>query len=675
MPTGCLSSSLDALRVANTVAHGIHGRRRAGTGETFWQFRQFQASDPAAVIDWRRSASSDNLYVREREWEAAHTFWLWPDISPSMAFRSHLAPITKRDRALVLTLAVAELLVRAGERIALLGLTPPMASRKATSRIAESLAAHESDAAAADEPAAAGASFAASRAPCCSATSSIRRRRSPPASTRWRRAASRGHLIQVLDPAEETLAYEGRMEFRSPEGQRALGRRPRRDPARRLPEEARRASRQHRGGRASHRLVVPRAPHGPAGCRAAADPDHAPAGHGRRLSLEARDAGWTAHRGRRVMTLGPIAFLSPWLLAGLIALPVIWWLLRTIPPRPRRLEFPPTRILVGIENREKTPAQTPWWLTLIRMLAAALVILALAEPVLNPNSEKALSGSGPVVLVVDNGWVGAAQWGARTFMIERLIAEAEGRSRPVLIVPTANASEGAEPQGRGPGCSALDRRGRAAAAVRARPHGRAAGNDATRSRVPPTPSSCGSPTASTTTARRASLPTGSPRSPAASCRSWTCGRARRRSAPLPAWRQGGRLDAQVLRAEGGRRDRHAACHVGARPAPRRGAVHARRRRHARARHLRHAARAQEPGDPRRDRRRALGRRRPPARCPLAVAPRRPRLGRLARAGAAAAGPALLHRAGAAAVLGDRQERRLQPLDRHRAPSSSATSRR
>ena len=113
------------------------------------------------------------------------------------------------------------------------------------------------------------------------------------------------------------------------------------------------------------------------------------------------------------MTLGPIAFLSPWLLAGLLALPVIWWLLRTIPPRPRRLEFPPTRILVGIENREKTPAQTPWWLTLIRMAAAALVILALAEPVLNPNREKALSGSGPVVLVVDNGWAAAAQWSAR----------------------------------------------------------------------------------------------------------------------------------------------------------------------------------------------------------------------------------------------------------------------
>jgi Domain of unknown function (DUF4159)/Aerotolerance regulator N-terminal len=138
------------------------------------------------------------------------------------------------------------------------------------------------------------------------------------------------------------------------------------------------------------------------------------------------------------MTIGPIAFLSPMLLTGLLALPVIWWLLRTIPPRPRRLEFPPTRILVGIESADKTPAQTPWWLTLLRMAAAALVILALAEPVLNPNRATALTGSGPVVLVVDNGWAAAAQWRARTFMIERLIAEAESQSRPVLIAPTAS---------------------------------------------------------------------------------------------------------------------------------------------------------------------------------------------------------------------------------------------
>jgi hypothetical protein len=150
--------------------------------------------------------------------------------------------------------------------------------------------------------------------------------------------------------------------------------------------------------------------------------------------------------GRPAMSIGPLAFLSPWLLAGLLALPVIWWLLRTIPPRPQRIDFPPTRILLGLENREKTPAKTPWWLTLIRMAAAALVILALAEPVLNPNRETALAGSGPVVLVVDNGWSAAAHWSARTQMVERLITEAEGRNRPVMILATAGASKRASPK-------------------------------------------------------------------------------------------------------------------------------------------------------------------------------------------------------------------------------------
>ena len=135
---------IDAQRIAQTVAHGLHGRRRAGPGETFWQFRQFQASDTLRQIDWRRSASSDHLYVREREWEAAHTVWLWPDLSESMNFRSHLAPSTKRDRAVLLMLAAAELLVRGGERVAMLGLTQPTASRKATTRMAEAILAHQS---------------------------------------------------------------------------------------------------------------------------------------------------------------------------------------------------------------------------------------------------------------------------------------------------------------------------------------------------------------------------------------------------------------------------------------------------------------------------------------------------------------------------------------------------
>ena len=251
---------LEALRVANTVAHGIHGRRRAGTGETFWQFRQFQASDPATVIDWRRSASSDHLYVREREWEAAHTFWLWPDVSPSMTFRSHLSPAWKRDRAVVLTLALAELLVNAGERVALLGLTPPMASRKATSRIAEALAAHHADAAmqvSLPPPA---------RLSRFSSVLLFGDFLDPPAAIAARinemaEGGVTGHLVQVLDPAEETLAYEGRMEFRSPEGQRALDRRPRRDPAAGVSEKARRPSHRDRRSDAPHRLVVPGASH------------------------------------------------------------------------------------------------------------------------------------------------------------------------------------------------------------------------------------------------------------------------------------------------------------------------------------------------------------------------------------------------------------------------------
>ncbi len=140
------------------------------------------------------------------------------------------------------------------------------------------------------------------------------------------------------------------------------------------------------------------------------------------------------------MSIGALAFLNPWLLAGLAALPIIYWLLRTVPPRPRQIEFPPTRILVGIENREKTPHKTPWWLMLIRLLAAALIILALAEPVLNPDRGSVLKGGGPVALVIDNGWSAAAQWSERARMVDRLIDEAESRGRALVIVATADAA-------------------------------------------------------------------------------------------------------------------------------------------------------------------------------------------------------------------------------------------
>lgn len=208
---------IEAQRIAQTVAHGVHGRRRAGPGETFWQFRQFGSSDTIRQIDWRRSASSDHLYVREREWEAAHTVWLWPDLSPSMDFRSHLSQTTKRDRALTLMLACAELLVRGAERVACLGLTEPTASRKATTRIAEAILAHESSPAlASTQPPKVHLRRFSGAILFSDFLDPIERTREHVEALAADGAV--GHLVQVLDPAEETLPYQGRTEFLSPLG-------------------------------------------------------------------------------------------------------------------------------------------------------------------------------------------------------------------------------------------------------------------------------------------------------------------------------------------------------------------------------------------------------------------------------------------------------------------------
>lgn len=208
---------IEANRIASTIAHGLHGRRRAGPGETFWQFRQLEAQDPIQLIDWRRSASSDNLFVREREWEAAHTIWLWPDISPSMRFKSHLSATTKADRAVVMTLAAAELLVRSGERVGLLGLSQPTASRRAASRLAQTISEPASLAALSrSEPPAARLSRFTGVILISDFLDPIETIRS--SMEKLAAQGVSGHLLQVLDPAEETLPYEGRTEFLGLEG-------------------------------------------------------------------------------------------------------------------------------------------------------------------------------------------------------------------------------------------------------------------------------------------------------------------------------------------------------------------------------------------------------------------------------------------------------------------------
>jgi hypothetical protein len=136
-----------------------------------------------------------------------------------------------------------------------------------------------------------------------------------------------------------------------------------------------------------------------------------------------------------MITLGSLGFLSPWLLAGLAALPAIWWLLRLTPPAPHRVVFPPTRLLKDLKTTEETPAHSPWWLTALRMLLAALLVLALARPVLNPERQSIVA-SGPLVLVIDNGWASAAHWPLRREAIEAAIDRAGG-DHTVVLAPTA----------------------------------------------------------------------------------------------------------------------------------------------------------------------------------------------------------------------------------------------
>ncbi|MGY3621266.1 hypothetical protein ACVJGD_007462 [Bradyrhizobium sp. USDA 10063] len=130
----------------------------------------------------------------------------------------------------------------------------------------------------------------------------------------------------------------------------------------------------------------------------------------------------------------PLSFAEPMLLLGLLSLPALWWLLRVMPPRPRRIEFPPTRLLFDIQPKEETPSRTPWWLTLLRLLAAALVIFAAAGPIWNPQTGLA-SSKAPLVILLDDGWSSASSWDARIRAADELIANADNDRRGVALVP------------------------------------------------------------------------------------------------------------------------------------------------------------------------------------------------------------------------------------------------
>ncbi|MSP29201.1 MAG: DUF58 domain-containing protein [Acetobacteraceae bacterium] len=199
-----------AERVAATVAEGVHGRRRVGLGDSFWQFRPFLPGDEARRIDWRKSAKSDRAFVRETEWEVAQTVFLWADASASMRWHSHAAAVEKRERAEILLLALALLLLRGGERVVLMR----PGARALSGRVGlEQLAGEllEGDDEGVGLPPrvnlprhARVVLFGDFLAPLTEIQSEIGRLASVPVS---------GHAVQILDPAEALLPYAGRVRF------------------------------------------------------------------------------------------------------------------------------------------------------------------------------------------------------------------------------------------------------------------------------------------------------------------------------------------------------------------------------------------------------------------------------------------------------------------------------
>jgi len=201
---------VDAEQLASSIWLGVHGRRKAGMGETFWQFRRYRHEDPSSAIDWRQSAKSQHVFVREREWEAAETVWFWRDASVGMRYSSSPNVVEKWERATVLTLALASLLVRGGERIGLLGASAaPATGRIALRRMAHRLSdliPEEADLPP-DLPA---------KRHCELVWVSDFLQPLDDIESRIKRLAysgAHGFLVQMIDPAEEDFPFTGRARF------------------------------------------------------------------------------------------------------------------------------------------------------------------------------------------------------------------------------------------------------------------------------------------------------------------------------------------------------------------------------------------------------------------------------------------------------------------------------
>lgn len=207
-----------AERVASTVSQGLHGRRRVGTGEAFWQFRPYQITDSVRRIDWRRTARGDEVYVRETEWEASQSIWIWRDASPSMRFASERNLPEKATRTDLLALALGALLVEAGERVAVLGEgAPPRGGRTGLTIFADMLENARNSAASLPTM---------EHLPRHAAMVMISDFMEPAEDyaeiiSYYAAAGISGFLLQVTDPAEEAFPFQGRIRFEGTEAESA----------------------------------------------------------------------------------------------------------------------------------------------------------------------------------------------------------------------------------------------------------------------------------------------------------------------------------------------------------------------------------------------------------------------------------------------------------------------
>ncbi len=311
------------------------------SAKTFWQFRPYADGESFSRIDWRRSARDDHMYIRDREWEAAHTVWLWADMSPSMMYKSTLASVSKESRALVLMLALAEILARSGERIGCPGIMEPISARNAAERLATAIMHAPITEGLPDTRMIRGSSDIVLIGDFLDDADRVMERITPLA-----RRGLRGHVVEVADPAEETFPYTGRTEFTDPEtGEKLTSGR-----AETLRDDYQQAYLARRDSMSDQLRRM-----------AGASPTTAPI-----ASLPRPSSPSTCTcRACRLQSTGvradvryTPAFGAPAILGALLALPLIWWLLKLTPPRPKAEVFPPLKILAGVLKREETPSKS-----------------------------------------------------------------------------------------------------------------------------------------------------------------------------------------------------------------------------------------------------------------------------------------------------------------------------